>query len=624
MLLTKSMAKWCVAVAVCAAAAGVAGCGSGTKKARARGVQPTAVTRDIPAVLRGTIGAQATLRGLEPVLVTGYGIVVGLNGTGSGDVPVAIRAELEREMRPRGVGQETRGMGSVTPSELINDRNTAVVFVQASVPPGATPGTRFDVLVEALPGTSTSSLEGGTLWTTDLRPGLQLPGGPVVPAIAQAKGEIFINPFADPARQGADAIVRTSGRILNGGAATQSRPLTLILDSPSHARARTIVNAVNTKFPQGPQDRSRTARGANEEVIEINVPRAYRSDTEEFTSLLLAMRVDQLFAQDWAVRYARAMETEPALAEDLSWCLQALGPEAIPALRGLYDFPESAPRLAALRAGARLGDALVTSRLKEIALEGSPAIRTDAISLLGDMGPDPAVNAALRSLLGARELDVRVAAYEALSRRFEPALQTKLIEDKFRLDMVRAPQPMIYISQQGAPRIVVFGEEPRLRRPAFVSGWADRLMLSAEGPDDPMRIYYQDYASGRSVTGTVDTRLTKLIEYMAHEPTPEDPAPGLGLTYSEVVGALHEIWKDGAIPGAFIAEQDKLAADLIRSLTPLEVQERPEFESELEEGEVAETPLDPAAAPVRPTEERPRERPRVVPIPPKPPSGGGR
>ncbi|MFG0274673.1 MAG: hypothetical protein ACF8QF_06420, partial [Phycisphaerales bacterium] len=77
----KSMAWWCAALSLSAFVAFAAGCVDGTKRARARGVQPTAVTRDIPAVLRGTIGAQATLRGLEPVLVTGYGIVVGLNGT---------------------------------------------------------------------------------------------------------------------------------------------------------------------------------------------------------------------------------------------------------------------------------------------------------------------------------------------------------------------------------------------------------------------------------------------------------------------------------------------------------------------------------------------------------------
>jgi len=615
----RSGCGWRAAVALtaaCALAAG--GCSVGTKEARPRGVQPTAVTRDIPAVLRGTIGAQATLRGLDPVLVTGYGIVVGLNGTGSGDVPATIRAELEREMRRRGVGQETRGMGGVTPSALINDRNTAVVFVQASVPPGATPGSRFDVLVEALPGTATTSLEGGVLWTTDLHPGVRLPGGPVVQPIAEARGQIFINPFADPGRQGEDAIVRTSGRILNGGLATESRSLTLLLDSPSHARARTIVNAVNTKFPQGSNDRYKTARGVNEEVIEINVPASHQGDTTEFIQLLLATRVDQLFARDWAVRYSRTMQNEPELAEQLSWCLQALGPEAIPSLRDLYDFPEAIPRLAALRAGARLGDALVTPRLKEIAMEGSPAIRTEAISLLGDMGPDPAVNASLRELLGSPELDVRVAAYEALSRRFEPGLESKQVADKFRVDVVKAPEPMIYISQQGTPRIVLFGDDLELERPTFASGWSDRLMLSAESEKDPMRIYYRNYATGAATTGVVDTRLARFIEYLAHEPTPEDPAPGLGLTYSEVVGALHEIWKDGAIAGAFIAEQDKLAADLIRSMTPLEVQDRPEFEGE--GAETIKSPLDPDASPVRPTEaQSERAKPRVVPIPPKPP-----
>lgn len=596
------------------------GCVSDTQEARPRGVQPTVVARDVPAVLRGTIGAQATLQGLRPTLATGYGIVVGLNGTGSSDVPAAVRAELEREMRVRGVGQITRGMGEITPSELINDRNTAVVFVQASVPPGATPGTRFDVLVEALPGTSTTSLEGGTLWTTELFPGVQVPGGPDVSPIADANGEIFINPFADPAGEGQDAIVRTSGRILNGGVATERRPLTLALDNPSHARARSMVNAINTRFPQRSNDRDPTARGVNEDVIQISVPRTHRDDTEEFIQLLLHTRLDQLYAKEWAVRYTRAMQEQPSLAEDLSWCLQSLGEDSIPSLRQMYEYPEAIPRLAALRAGARLGDALATPHLKQIALDGSPAIRTEAIQLLGDMAPDPDVNKALRDLLEAPELDVRIAAYEALARRFEPTMETKVVEDKFRLDVIRSSAPMVYISQQGAPRIVLFGEAPELERPAFVRGWSNRLMLMSESPSDPLRIYYRDHTTGEATSGEVDPRLPRFIEYLAHEPTPENPAPGLGLTYSEVVGALYEIWKDGGIAGNFVAEQDRLAADLIRSLTPLEVQERPEFEGE----EAAVDPRDPTLRRSEPGQGEERPASKVVPIPPKSGGGGGR
>ena len=72
-----------IGVAILGAGASLAftmpGCESPPPEARE--VQP-AIVRDVPAIFRGTIGAEATLNGIEPVLVSGYGLVVGLNGTG--------------------------------------------------------------------------------------------------------------------------------------------------------------------------------------------------------------------------------------------------------------------------------------------------------------------------------------------------------------------------------------------------------------------------------------------------------------------------------------------------------------------------------------------------------------
>ncbi|RMD60127.1 MAG: hypothetical protein D6824_09975, partial [Planctomycetota bacterium] len=246
-------------------------CSSTVRRARPRAQALPAATVTLPAVLRGVIGAEATLRGLEPLLVSGYGLVVGLNGTGSEDIPSPVRAMMEREMALKGVGQETMGMGDVTPTQLLNDHNTAVVLVQAVIPPGAPKGWRFDVFVTALPGTSTTSLEGGRLWTTDLQPGLPVPGGPQRKKLAEARGEIFINPFAEPPSKDepeTDAIDRRSGRILNGGVVVEPTPLVLLLNTPSHARARAIASAINSRFPRGPGDRKPTAIPRNEERIE--------------------------------------------------------------------------------------------------------------------------------------------------------------------------------------------------------------------------------------------------------------------------------------------------------------------------------------------------------------------
>ncbi|MCC6581796.1 MAG: hypothetical protein IT440_15295, partial [Phycisphaeraceae bacterium] len=44
-----------------------------------------------PAYLQGTVGSMTKLRGYEPLLVSGYGLVVDLQGTGSADVPDFLR-----------------------------------------------------------------------------------------------------------------------------------------------------------------------------------------------------------------------------------------------------------------------------------------------------------------------------------------------------------------------------------------------------------------------------------------------------------------------------------------------------------------------------------------------------
>ncbi len=567
-------------------------CSSGAKR-RPRASNPVTVNRDEPAILRGVVETTATLRGTESMLVSGYGVVVNLNGTGSADVPTGVRALMEREMTKKGVGSEVMGNGWTTPTRMLNDKNTAVVMVQAIIPPGAQAGTRVDVIVTALPGTSTTSIEGGRLWTTDLRAGLASPASPDTPVIATASGDIFINPFADPAQDGEDAINRSTGRVLDGAEVIKKRELFLMLDTPSHARAQSVVAAINSRFPRGPYDSTEVAVGRSEEAVEINTPRKYINDTEKFIPLMMATRIDQRFAQEHARRYIRALKESPGLAQPLSWRLEALGESAIPQLRDMYTYPEARPRLAALRAGARLGDALTIDPLIDLAENGPSAIRADAIGLLADADTSTEVSQALMRLVNQNEIDVRVAAYEALARRGDAAVRRQRVSGKFFLDQVESTNPMVYVSQIGEPRIVLFGTGAELSRPSLVFGWADRLMLASESALDPVRLYYRDYKTGQTTNTTIDPDLSRFIRFLGHDQTPEDPSPGLGLSYSEVVGALYEVWKGDGMNAGFVAEQDKVAAEMMNSMRRMFDADRPEFsEDELDETEFAQRQQD--------------------------------
>lgn len=579
------------------------------------------VVREVPSALRGTIGAEATIRGVQSTLVSGIGFVVGLNGTGGLTMPEQYAAHLEREMGLNGINAASEGGGEgiagKSPRQLLQDPNTAAVIVQAAIPPGANEGDSFDVYVRAINATS---LEGGRLWTTDLRIGPPSAfGDPQARILGRAGGPIFLNPFAEPGVKNADGVQRTVGRVLDGGVVTYPTLVEVILDNPSHQRARQIASALNSAFPRGPGDLEQVARGKDETLVQVRVPFRYRDRREDFIELVRHLPIDQSFPQVYARRFAQTLRSDPYLSSSMSWGLEAIGERSKPFLADLYESPEMAPRLAALRAGASLNDPRAVPALREIAMEGPAKLRVDAIALLASIEGVPAVDDTLLRLLSAPEFPVRVEAYEGLmeravagqrrrmalsqarmrgveeissgvsrsqidafARSYVPSgglhgVSRELVEGKFFLDRVPVGDPLIYITQQGEPRIVVFGEDPGLTTPTLVTAWSDRLMLAAEGKGDPIRLYFREEAGRGALTlDSVPTELTEFIKFLATAPSPADPRPGLGLSYAEVVGVLYELQADRGTAAAFATENDRLLANLLATAQPEVVEVRPE------------------------------------------------
>lgn len=577
--------------------------------------RPT-IMRDLPSALRGTVGAEARIVGTEQTLISGIGFVVGLNGTGGLTIPEQYAAHLERMMGLNGVTVANDESNSLiarkSPRELLRDRNTAAVIVQAAIPAGAREGESFDLYVRAINATS---LEDGQLWTTEMRIGPPSAfGDPQARILAKARGPIFLNPFAEPGGQ-FDGITRDVGRVLDGVTVTFPTKIQIILDNPSHQRARQIVSAVNSAFPSTRADYDQTARGQDESTILVQIPRRYLERREEFVNLLSHVTIDQSYPEIYARKYATTLNSEPYLAGDMSWCLEALGERAIPFLNDLYSHPEAAPRLASLRAGAALGDSRVVKPLRKIAMDPNSRYRTDAMSLMSTIHESMLVDTTLRELLDSPELSIRVEAYENLMERALRARKLRiaqmfdsnsqgvrtttsqidilsrvwiptdpirgvgrtLVEGKFFLDIVPFGEPLIYVTQQQEPRIVLFGEDLSLNRPLLASAWSDRLMLVADDSNSPIRMYYRnDQTRTTSTMDEVPERLPDLIKLFAHTPTPEDPRPGLGMSYSQVVGALYQIYSDRGVAAAFTTEEDRLLADLLTSARSEEVTMRPE------------------------------------------------
>jgi len=651
------------ALAVLAASLMLGGCGMFKKKPvpQARVSTPT-VVRDVPSPLRGTVGAEARVIGNESTLVSGIGFVVGLDGTGGLPIPEQYAAHLERIMGLNGIGiandEPDSPLRGRSPRSMLQDPNTAAVFVQAAIPPGANQGDSYDVYIRSINATS---LEGGQLWTTELRIGPPSAfGDPKARILGKARGPIFVNPFTEEGIGSGGVVTKTVGRVLDGGRVTEPTKVQIILDTPSHQRVRQIVSAINSAFPMDPTERGQTARGVDDTHLLVRVPREYKERRREFIELVDHLTIDQSYPEAFAQRYTGVMENQAYLAQDMSWCLQALGRRAVPYLRAHYDHPEAAPRLAALRAGASLDDPRCVDPLVTMARDEESPLQIDAIALLARIDGSLVPDRTLRELLESDQLSVRVEAYEGLVKRAIDARKQRLVNDyasrartsavtseterqidvfarvqvrndpirgvsrslaggKFFLDVAPLGEPLIYVTQQREPRVVVFGARTEIRTPVLASALGDRFMIASDAPGDPIRLYYRDERARRTYThDDVPRTLPEFVSFLAREPTPGSSDRGLGLSYSQIVSVLYEIHEDLGMGAGFTTERDQLLASLLKSSKPSDIDVRPETEG----AEPSVIPVDDPSQPVVEGQgERPVRRTLLVPVNPRPDDG---
>ncbi|MCH9058600.1 MAG: flagellar basal body P-ring protein FlgI, partial [Planctomycetes bacterium] len=608
----------------------LAGCRS---KAGVR--RPQAAPRDIPAVFLGTMGTRASFTGTDPTLIAGYGLVVGLRGTGGGPYPPPVEAQIERELALIDVGPSSRSwqgtpLDGMTPAQVLRMRDVAIVLVYAAVPPGLPKGARFDLYVLALPNSGTTSLEGGMLMQVDLTIGRPaVIGRAKATTIAQGLGELYINPYADPGREG-ERVTRTVARVLDGGVMTNPLGIGVVLDNPSPTGARMVVDAINSRFPRQPGDDDDAARGrgtkGNYQLVQISVPDRYVDAPGDFINLIRFMQVDYFFAQEYANRYVNALKTEFWLAQDLAWALEALGRPALPFVQPLYDSSEPVTQFYALRVGARLGDERTAVYLTDIAADESSEFRLEAIELMRDLNR-PNVDMVLRELAGDDELRVRIAAYDVLVWRAEQVRISQALaagssglrltpeqvrtirreasitmppgmlqgiqrlaigttpstrKPKFHVDIVPFGEPLIYVTQHGVPRIVLFGEHIELADEFLIHAWDGRLMFRRDGPTDGVHVYYE-LAGENGLPGPTVARdfmvkpdVIELLQFLAGKQQRRDPRPGLDLTYSETVGAVAAMLDGGGIEAAFATETDRLRAKLLAAAAVTRAPDRPD------------------------------------------------
>lgn len=235
-----------------------------------------------PAAAQTRVKDLVTFDGVRRNQLVGYGLVVGLNGTGDRLINTPFTEQSLKGMMER-LGINTRG-------ETLRTRNAAAVMVTASLPPFPRQGTTVDVTVSAL-GDATSLL-GGTLVVTPLL-------GADGEAYAVAQGPLSVSGFtAGGAAATVTKGVPTTARIANG--ATVERELKFALNdvsavrmalrNPDFTTAIRIADAVNGRLGTG------NARVVDLTTVDVRITGAYVGNVSRLIGEIeqLAVRPDAI------------------------------------------------------------------------------------------------------------------------------------------------------------------------------------------------------------------------------------------------------------------------------------------------------------------------------------------
>jgi flagellar P-ring protein precursor FlgI len=179
------------------------------------------------------------IEGVRDNQLVGYGLVVGLRGTGDRQQTYFTVQTLANEMQRMGV--------QISPT-LVVVKNIAAVFVTASLPPFAHPGMKVDITVASVG--DAKSLEGGVLLMTSLR----APDGQVY---AEAQGSLALGGYSEGSGGNVRAVNQPNvGRIPEGAIVEREvsvdlsrfRTVNLLLRNSDFTAARDVASVINKEF----------------------------------------------------------------------------------------------------------------------------------------------------------------------------------------------------------------------------------------------------------------------------------------------------------------------------------------------------------------------------------------
>lgn len=181
----------------------------------------------------------AMIEGVRDNALVGYGVVVGLNGTGD---------RQQTQFTIQTLANAMQRMGVQIPVGNARVNNIAAVFVTATLPPFASPGTHLDITVSSIG--DAKSLQGGVLLLTPLK-------GADGQVYAAAQGALTLGGYSAGGNANAKIVNHpTVGRVPEGATVERPQPLDLKTVSPLHivlydasfTRATAVAAAINAEW----------------------------------------------------------------------------------------------------------------------------------------------------------------------------------------------------------------------------------------------------------------------------------------------------------------------------------------------------------------------------------------
>ena len=224
----------------------------------------------------------ASFKGMRTNQLVGYGLVVGLNGTGdtSTNVEFTIRSMANMLERMLGVHIDRDRMSQ------IKLKNVAAVMVTASIPPFSRTGNKIDVLISSIG--DAKSLLGGTLLMTPLK-------GIDQQVYALAAGPVVTGGFAASGASGSTVQknIPTVGLITKGATVEKEIPMNLdskkemalYLFNPDFTTAERVKETINRSL-NGPY-----AKSEDPGTIRIRVPEYYQGNVAEWVASVERLEV---------------------------------------------------------------------------------------------------------------------------------------------------------------------------------------------------------------------------------------------------------------------------------------------------------------------------------------------